>query len=162
MGRKVFGRKKLELKKIAKDSSLQVTFSKRKSGIFNKACEISVMCGVDLLIVIFSPGGKPYIFGSPKVDAFLQNFLTGNPILQPFDPYTNRENSIDHLAAEYRMISLIFDKEKEYLNELNISLKDYGVVEYEGLNAHDLEVYLDNLKKLKENLISYFDFLTTN
>ncbi|KAF4379402.1 hypothetical protein G4B88_022492 [Cannabis sativa] len=39
------GRQKIEIKKLEKKSNKQVTFSKRRSGLFKKAAELSVLCG---------------------------------------------------------------------------------------------------------------------
>ncbi|XP_057469665.1 agamous-like MADS-box protein AGL61 [Actinidia eriantha] len=45
------GRQRIEIKKIQKRSQLQVTFSKRKAGLFKKAGELSVLCGVDVAVI---------------------------------------------------------------------------------------------------------------
>ncbi|XP_071709348.1 truncated transcription factor CAULIFLOWER D-like [Rutidosis leptorrhynchoides] len=54
------GRKKLEMKRIEDKSSRQVTFSKRRSGLIKKARHLSVLCDVDIAVVVFSAGGKLY------------------------------------------------------------------------------------------------------
>ncbi|WMV55643.1 hypothetical protein MTR67_049028 [Solanum verrucosum] len=41
-------------------SNLQVTFSKQRDGVFKKATELSTLCGVDVVVVVFSPSNKPY------------------------------------------------------------------------------------------------------
>ncbi|EOY02837.1 hypothetical protein QUC31_017973 [Theobroma cacao] len=58
------GRGKVQLKRIEDKSSRQVTFSKRKTGLIKKARELSVLCDVELGLVIFSPRGKLYQFSS--------------------------------------------------------------------------------------------------
>ncbi|TXG48054.1 hypothetical protein EZV62_027348 [Acer yangbiense] len=57
------GSQKIEIKKLEDKNSLQVTFSKRRSGLFNKAMELSVLCGVEVGIVVFSPNGKMFVIG---------------------------------------------------------------------------------------------------
>lgn len=161
MPRKTYGRKKLEMKKIPGESALQVTFSKRKTGIFNKASEISIMCGVDLLVVIFSPGGRPYIFGSPEANSIIESFATGNP-MESIDPYTCWGLSIRHLASEFRTVSLICEKEKKYLCDLKKTMKECGVVDDEDLGVDELEVYLNSLKKMKKELLFYSEYLKEN
>ncbi|XP_050370707.1 agamous-like MADS-box protein AGL29 [Argentina anserina] len=69
------GRRKIEMKKVMDSSSRQVTFSKRRTGLFKKAHEIATLCGAQVGIVVFSPGGKPYSFGHPSVDAVADRFL---------------------------------------------------------------------------------------
>ncbi|XVE85236.1 hypothetical protein DITRI_Ditri17bG0075500 [Diplodiscus trichospermus] len=58
MQKKSLGRQKIEMVKMKKDSNLQVTFSKRRSGLFKKASELCTLCGAQVGIVVFSPGKK--------------------------------------------------------------------------------------------------------
>ncbi|XP_047971920.1 agamous-like MADS-box protein AGL61 isoform X2 [Salvia hispanica] len=58
------GRRKLEIKRIEDKSSRQVTFSKRRNGLFKKAKELSVLCDLDIGVIIYSCRGKPYHFCS--------------------------------------------------------------------------------------------------
>ncbi|KAK2993301.1 hypothetical protein RJ640_000016 [Escallonia rubra] len=58
------GRRKVEMKRIEDKSSRQVTFSKRRGGLMKKARELSVLCGVDVGVVVFSCSGKLYDFCS--------------------------------------------------------------------------------------------------
>lgn len=72
------GRQKIPIAKIAKRTNLQVTFSKRRSGLFKKASELCTLCGVEVAVIVFSPGMKPYSFGHPEVDSLLDRFLARN------------------------------------------------------------------------------------
>ncbi|KAL5812116.1 hypothetical protein ACOSQ3_027066 [Xanthoceras sorbifolium] len=56
------GRKKLIIKRLNNPKDRQTTYSKRKIGILKKAKELSVMCDVDLTLVMFSPSGIPTLF----------------------------------------------------------------------------------------------------
>ncbi|CAN1295178.1 MADS-box transcription factor 6 [Linum perenne] len=58
------GRRKVEMKKIEDKSRRQVTFSKRRKGLLKKAREISVLCDVQLALVVFSSRGRLYQFSS--------------------------------------------------------------------------------------------------
>ncbi|XP_022776351.1 agamous-like MADS-box protein AGL70 [Durio zibethinus] len=58
------GRRKVEMKRIEDKSSRQVTFSKRRSGLIKKAHELSVLCDVEIALVIFSSRGRLYEFSS--------------------------------------------------------------------------------------------------
>ncbi|XP_012833835.1 PREDICTED: agamous-like MADS-box protein AGL61 [Erythranthe guttata] len=71
------GRRKIEIKKIEKKSSLQVTFSKRRTGLFRKASEISVLCGAEIAILVQSPANKIYSYGHPSVETLLHRYQTG-------------------------------------------------------------------------------------
>ncbi|XP_063948307.1 MADS-box protein AGL71 [Daucus carota subsp. sativus] len=52
------GRVKREIKKIENVTSRQITFSKRRRGLVKKAHELSVLCDVDVALIIFSPTGR--------------------------------------------------------------------------------------------------------
>ncbi|WZY98193.1 hypothetical protein YC2023_070522 [Brassica napus] len=53
------GRVKLEIKRLESTGNRQVTYSKRKCGILKKAKELSILCDIDILLLMFSPTGKP-------------------------------------------------------------------------------------------------------
>ncbi|GAB4840030.1 hypothetical protein Ancab_020739 [Ancistrocladus abbreviatus] len=55
------GRVKLKIKKLENSNGRHATYSKRKQGILKKAGELSILCDIDLVLVMFSPSGKPSI-----------------------------------------------------------------------------------------------------
>ncbi|KAI9121329.1 hypothetical protein K1719_008362 [Acacia pycnantha] len=69
------GRRRIKMEIVKDPASRLVTFSKRRNGLFKKANELAILCGAELAIVVFSPGGKPFSFGHPSVDAVTQRFL---------------------------------------------------------------------------------------
>ncbi|KAJ8761925.1 hypothetical protein K2173_006527 [Erythroxylum novogranatense] len=69
------GRRKIEMKMVKDSSSRQVTFSKRRTGLFKKANELATLCAVQVSIIVFSPGGKPFSFGNPSVTSITERFL---------------------------------------------------------------------------------------
>ena len=56
------GRVKLKIKKLESTGSRQVTFSKRKNGIMKKAKELAILCDIDIVLLMFSPTGKPTLY----------------------------------------------------------------------------------------------------
>ncbi|KAL0729456.1 hypothetical protein Bca4012_025549 [Brassica carinata] len=60
--------------KIEKENNLQVTFSKRKNGLFKKASELCTLCDVRIAVIVFSPSGKVYSFGHTKVETVINRF----------------------------------------------------------------------------------------
>ncbi|KAH7574459.1 hypothetical protein JRO89_XS03G0299000 [Xanthoceras sorbifolium] len=56
------GRNRLIIKRLNNPKARQTTYSKRKIGILKKAKELSVMCDVDLALIMFSPSGIPTLF----------------------------------------------------------------------------------------------------
>ncbi|KAK1557420.1 hypothetical protein Q3G72_024366 [Acer saccharum] len=55
-------RKKVTIKRLDNMKARQAKYSKRKKGIIKKAKEVSVLCDVDLALVMFSPSGKPSLY----------------------------------------------------------------------------------------------------
>ncbi|XP_038990249.1 agamous-like MADS-box protein AGL30 isoform X2 [Phoenix dactylifera] len=53
------GRVKLKIKRLENTSGRQVTYSKRRAGILKKAKELSILCDIDIILLMFSPTGKP-------------------------------------------------------------------------------------------------------
>ncbi|KAL3651679.1 hypothetical protein CASFOL_004681 [Castilleja foliolosa] len=78
MTKKTQGRRKIEIKKIEKQSSRSVTFSKRCVGLFKKASELCILTGAETAIIANSPGNKVFTFGHPNVDAVVERFLSGD------------------------------------------------------------------------------------
>jgi MADS-box transcription factor, plant len=61
------GRGRSEIKRIENPAQRQSTFYKRRDGLFKKTKELSVLCDVDLLLLLFSASGKLYQYLSPTV-----------------------------------------------------------------------------------------------
>ncbi|EPS64141.1 hypothetical protein M569_10640, partial [Genlisea aurea] len=73
--KKTLGRRKIEIRKIEKKQNRQVTFTKRRMGLFRKASEIGVLCGAEMAILVRSPAGKIFAFGNPSPDSVISLFL---------------------------------------------------------------------------------------
>ncbi|CAN8269589.1 unnamed protein product [Cochlearia groenlandica] len=68
------GRRKIKMEKVKDTNTKQVTFSKRRQGLFKKASELATLCNSEIGIVVFSPGNKPYSFGKPSFDLIAERF----------------------------------------------------------------------------------------
>nr|CAX33871.1 M14 protein [Ceratopteris richardii] len=60
------GRVKLEIRKIENPTNRQVTYSKRRNGLIKKAYELSVLCDIDIALIMFSPSGRLNHFSGKK------------------------------------------------------------------------------------------------
>ncbi|KAL6572451.1 hypothetical protein OROMI_013409 [Orobanche minor] len=70
------GRVKLQIKKIENTTNRQVTFSKRRNGLIKKAYELSVLCDVDVALVMFSPSGRLSIFsGNRSIEEIITRYV---------------------------------------------------------------------------------------
>ncbi|KAM0855997.1 hypothetical protein ACQ4PT_049399 [Festuca glaucescens] len=59
------GRGRTEIRRIDNTVSRQVTFGKRRAGLFKKANELAVLCDVDVGLLVFSDAGQPFHYCSP-------------------------------------------------------------------------------------------------
>ncbi|KAK7400904.1 hypothetical protein VNO78_12213 [Psophocarpus tetragonolobus] len=53
------GRVKLKIKRLENTNGRQATYAKRKNGIMKKAAELSILCDIDIILLMFAPNGKP-------------------------------------------------------------------------------------------------------
>ncbi|KAI4287006.1 MAG: hypothetical protein L6R35_003735 [Caloplaca aegaea] len=68
------GRRKIEIKAIKDDRNRSVTFLKRKGGLFKKAHELSVLCSVDVAVIIFGHNKKLYEYSSGDINDTIGRF----------------------------------------------------------------------------------------
>ncbi|TMW91388.1 hypothetical protein EJD97_014405 [Solanum chilense] len=80
------GRRKVEIKRIQDKNCRQVAFCKRRKGLLKKAKEISILCDVDVAVVIISNRGRLHEFCS-------NNSLTG--MLQRYESHVGAEKEIN-------------------------------------------------------------------
>ncbi|XP_009107038.1 MADS-box protein AGL71 isoform X2 [Brassica rapa] len=110
-------RGKIEIKKIENVTSRQVTFSKRRSGLFKKAHELSVLCDAQVAAIVFSQNGRLYEFSSSEMEKTIERygdfsneyFVLGRPQVQPYLEELKKEmdimvKNIDLLEVQQRKL----------------------------------------------------------
>ena len=65
---------RLQIKPIRDDRNRSVTFLKRKGGLFKKAHELSVLCSVDVAVIIFGHNKKLYEYSSGDINDTIGRF----------------------------------------------------------------------------------------
>nr|GEW83793.1 agamous-like MADS-box protein AGL62 [Tanacetum cinerariifolium] len=138
------GRKKIKIKKIEENNNRQITFSKRRNGLFKKAVELCVLTGAKIAIIVNTPGGRIFAFGHPNVDALINTYL-GN------------ENNLDVDVDMDRWVLQTNDFNKDYAelqHELELEKKRKDVIlektrsefwfdePIDGMGVGELEEYL--------------------
>ncbi|KAL6000024.1 hypothetical protein ACLOJK_034701, partial [Asimina triloba] len=94
------GRVKLKIKRLETASARQVTYSKRKAGITKKAMELSILCDVDVALVMFSPTGKPTVCVGANND--LAGILDRK--LEVFEVLKKAFKKVDHTVDIQRLM----------------------------------------------------------
>ncbi|TXG49159.1 hypothetical protein EZV62_025034 [Acer yangbiense] len=163
------GRRKIEIKKLEDKNSLQVTFSKRRSGLFNKAMELSVLCGVEVGIIVFSPNGKMFVIGHPDFDTVLNWYLNGEspppevsasiPCMQ--EHKKQYEKAVRELEKEKRKGKAIEEEKKVKKNNNNGGF--WWDESIDKMRLEELEEYVKGLMKLRSTMASRInDMMMTN
>ncbi|KAM0855998.1 hypothetical protein ACQ4PT_049399 [Festuca glaucescens] len=94
------GRGRTEIRRIDNTVSRQVTFGKRRAGLFKKANELAVLCDVDVGLLVFSDAGQPFHYCSPHT-----SILTGisdSCVQQMFKEIAQLRRERDRLEASLR------------------------------------------------------------
>ncbi|KAH7654645.1 MADS box transcription factor domain-containing protein [Dioscorea alata] len=98
-------REKIKIKKIDNATARQVTFSKRRRGLFKKAQELAILCDADVGLIIFSASGKLFEYASLSMCEILHKHS------MQLDNTSKRGNqTVDSLAGNSRYAGL----KKEY------------------------------------------------
>nr|AHM92069.1 MADS-box protein 13 [Phyllostachys edulis] len=68
------GRGRIEIKRIENTTSRQVTFCKRRNGLLKKAYELSVLCDIEVALIVFSSRGRLYEYSNNSVKATIDRY----------------------------------------------------------------------------------------
>ncbi|KAH7566318.1 hypothetical protein JRO89_XS08G0137400 [Xanthoceras sorbifolium] len=120
------GRGKIEIKRIENATNRQVTYSKRRNGIFKKAQELTVLCDAKVSLIMFSNTGKFHEFISPTTNT-----------KKMFDQY-QKTLGIDVWATHYARMQESLRKLKEINNKLKREIRQRIGEDLEGLSCEEM------------------------
>ncbi|NP_001280196.1 MADS-box protein AGL24-like [Prunus mume] len=126
-------RKKIKIKKIDYLSARQVTFSKRRRGIFKKAAELSVLCGSEVAVVIFSATGKLFDYSSSSIKDVIER-------------YKARTNGVE--KSDEQSLELQLENENRIKLSTELEEKNRQLRRMKGEDLEELD--LDELLKLEQ------------
>ncbi|KAK7369902.1 hypothetical protein VNO80_11950 [Phaseolus coccineus] len=122
------GRRRIEIAEVKDPNTKQVTFSKRRTGLFKKANELSVLCGAEIAIVMFSPGKKPFSYGHPSVDVVADKYLRKkrrSNVVRANVRENNASNEVgDRLSQELSIVQVHTEEEHKKATELDMREKE--------------------------------------
>ncbi|KAH9693205.1 Floral homeotic protein APETALA 3 [Citrus sinensis] len=121
-------RGKIQIKRIENATNRQVTFSKRRNGLFKKAQELTVLCDAKVSIIMCSSTGK--------VQEYVSSSTTTKQLLDEYQ----RRLKIDLWSSQYEKMQ----ENLKNLKEVNINLKK-EIRQRLGESLNDL-----SLKKLSD------------
>ncbi|KAL6312369.1 hypothetical protein AAG906_008039 [Vitis piasezkii] len=143
------GRGKIAIRRIENQTSRQVTFSKRRAGLLKKTHELSVLCDVQIGLIIFSSTGKmcEYCTEPWRMDQIIERYqkVTGTRIPE----HDSREQIYNELTRMRKETSCLQRSMRGYTGE------DLSSVPYEDLDQleQQLEHSVDKVRARKNQLL---------
>nr|AIU94275.1 DAM3 for dormancy associated MADS-box transcription factor [Prunus pseudocerasus] len=122
-------RKKIKIKKIDSLPARQVTFSKRRRGIFKKAAELSVLCESKVAVVIFSATGKLFDYSSSST----------KDVIERYKAHTNGVEKSDKPSVELQLENENHIGLSNELEEKSHQLRQMKAEDLEELNFDELQ-----------------------
>ncbi|XP_055822135.1 agamous-like MADS-box protein AGL29 [Solanum dulcamara] len=140
------GRQKIEMKLVESKDARYVTFSKRKLSLFKKANEFSTLTGADVGILLISPSGKPYSYGSTSIEKITDKFLEWK---------LENPHVVDQADGGKTNVFRVFDdlrEELQIMNEKEKSRKIRNKILHPNLETSPDKHRLEKLVELKLRL----------
>lgn len=133
-------REKIKIRKIDNATARQVTFSKRRRGLFKKAEELSILCDAEVGLIIFSATGKLFEFSSSSMKEMIEKYsMHSKKPLKPDQP------SLD-LNLEHSNCARL----SKQVTEASLQLRKMRGEDLQGLTLEELQ----NLEKTLETGLS--------
>ncbi|KAK9286821.1 hypothetical protein L1049_015226 [Liquidambar formosana] len=154
------GRQKIEIKEIDKISNRQVTFSKRKAGLFKKATEISVLCGAEVAVIVFSQAKKLYSFGYPNADAVIDRYISGSMASEAVENYPPAYEFVKCYEEALKRL-----EEEKMRREMIEKSKKVGEGRFwwdepiDNMGLVELEQYMESLQGMRKRVAMRYDEL---
>uniref|UniRef100_A0A5B6YHZ7 Putative agamous-like MADS-box protein AGL17 n=1 Tax=Davidia involucrata TaxID=16924 RepID=A0A5B6YHZ7_DAVIN len=127
------GRVKLKIKRLENTSNRQVTYSKRRHGILKKAKELSILCDIDIILLMFSPTGKPTLCRGERsnIDAVIAKFAQ----LTPQERAKRKLESLEALKKTFKKLD-----------------HDVNIRDFYGTSTQSVEELTDQVRVLQAQL----------
>ncbi|CAH8392740.1 unnamed protein product [Eruca vesicaria subsp. sativa] len=132
------GRQRITMAKMENESNLQVTFSKRRSGLFKKASELNILCGADIAVIVFSPA-----IPNPNNNMRLSEVQPHTPIQQMNDFLTQMMNDFETEKKKNEE-----PKKKRKNSKKPENWWEDPVKELDLAHSQEFKVLLENLNKV--------------
>nr|CAD1816923.1 unnamed protein product [Ananas comosus var. bracteatus] len=127
------GRVKLKIKKLENSSGRQVTYSKRRAGILKKAKELSILCDIDLVLLMFSPTGKATLCVGDRSN--IEEVISKYAQLTPQERAKRKLESLEALKKTFKKLD-----------------HDVNIQEFLGCSSQTVEELTSHLQSLQAQL----------
>ncbi|KAI5558330.1 hypothetical protein POPTR_017G044200v4 [Populus trichocarpa] len=129
-------RKKIQIKKIDNTSARQVSFSKRRRGLFKKAFELSILCDAEIALMVFSATGKFFEYSNSSI----------GQVIERRNLHPKNLDTFSQPSVELQLDSAVHAMLNKEIAEKTRELRRTRGEDLQGLNMEELE----KLEKLIE------------
>ncbi|XP_057425368.1 agamous-like MADS-box protein AGL62 [Lotus japonicus] len=146
----------MEKKKTQADKRRnQLSFSKRRNGLFNKLTELSILCQSETALIVTSKnndggGGEIFACGYPSPDAVIRRFLTGGKAPLPAQRW--REEKVEAHRSEYEGMQERLKEEQRKLQAIIEEKENKGFVFPSWWETPIDDMGLDSVEQLKNSM----------
>ncbi|XP_028780359.1 MADS-box protein JOINTLESS-like [Neltuma alba] len=128
-------RRKIQMKKIDSVTARQVTFSKRRKGLFKKAQELLTLCDAEIALLVFSSTGTLFDFASSSARQVIErrNLYSDVNLVKSYQP-----------SQELQVEGEYFKLNKE-IEEKTLEIRQLNGEDLQGLSVKDLRKLEDLL-----------------
>ncbi|CAL5006090.1 unnamed protein product [Urochloa decumbens] len=144
------GRGKIVIERIENTTTRQVTFSKRRSGLFKKAKELAILCDAEVGLIVFSSTGRLYDFTNTSMKSVIERY---------------QEAKDQHVMMSATAEAKLWQREAGILRQQLHNLQEHHLQllgqQLSGLDVKDLqnlentlEMSLSNIRQKKDNLMT--------
>ncbi|XP_072994427.1 MADS-box protein SVP-like isoform X2 [Typha latifolia] len=134
-------RERIQIRKIDNVTARQVTFSKRRRGLFKKAEELSILCDAEVALIVFSSTGKLFEFASSSMKDIMEKHSMHSKNLQKA-----KEPTLD-LNVEHST----YERLSTQIAEASLHLRQMRGEELQQLTIQELQ----QLEKVLETGLSH-------
>ncbi|XP_021903451.1 MADS-box protein SVP-like isoform X2 [Carica papaya] len=124
-------REKIRIRKIENVTARQVTFSKRRRGLFKKADELSVLCDADVALIVFSATGKLFDYCSSRSSM--------KDMLSRYNMHSNNVNKLEPPPLELQIENNNRIRLSKEIADKSHQLRQMKGEDLQGLNVEKLQ-----------------------
>ncbi|XP_044357539.1 MADS-box transcription factor 27-like [Triticum aestivum] len=144
-------RGKAVIERIENTTSRQVTFSKRKSGLFKKARELGVLCDAQVAVLLFSNTGRLYDYSNSN--SGMKSIIERYQHVKEGQQFMSASAEAKFWQAEgVRLRQQLHNLQENHRQLLGQHLSGLGLEDLRGLE-NQLETSIHNIRLTKDQLM---------